>query len=68
MITVDEIPRLRTNGRFGFSFYGLSTDEKPVKTFPYNGTEKEIANGSTFVELDTMAVYMYDEENDAWKG
>ena len=45
------------------SFKGLSTDTKPTET--YNG--KEIKNGSSFFELDTFEVYMYDEENHEWK-
>lgn len=41
---------------------GLSTDEKPTVT--YKNTK--IENGSTFIEMDTGKVYMYDEENATW--
>ena len=41
---------------------GLSTDDKPTRL---NGTDK-VANGSTFVEIDTGKKYMYDAENEEW--
>lgn len=50
------------NERAKFSFYGLSTDDKPVKV--YNGIK--IANGSTFLEVDTHTVKFYDEEGAQW--
>lgn len=40
-----------------YEFYGLSTDEKPIKG---------IFNGSTFYEMDTKVIYMFDEENKVW--
>lgn len=48
--------------RAKFSFYGLSTDEKP--TGKYIGVE--IANGSTFLEVDTHSIKFYDEEGAQW--
>lgn len=41
---------------------GLSTDEKPIGT--YKG--QAIPNASTFLEMDTSTVYVYDEENEQW--
>lgn len=41
---------------------GLSTDTKPLKKI--DGVE--ITNGSTFMEMDTCSVFMYDEENHRW--
>lgn len=41
---------------------GLSSDEKPVEI--ENGT---IENGSTFIEIDTGDVYIFDAENKEWK-
>lgn len=41
---------------------GLSTDDKPITTF--KGVK--IPNASTFLEMDTSKVYMYDAENDQW--
>lgn len=41
---------------------GLSTDEKPTRI---NG--EEISNGTTFIEIDTGNIYMYDLENEEWK-
>lgn len=40
---------------------GLSTDEKPTEI---NG--KVIDNGSTFVEIDTGKVYLYDLDGETW--
>lgn len=45
-----------------FELSGLSTDTKPTGTF----AGKNIANGSTFFEMDTQNVKFYDAENDAW--
>ena len=36
--------------------YGISTDEKPLN----------VCNASTFYEMDTKKVYMFDEENKTW--
>ena len=44
------------------SFKGLSTDTKPTEDY---GNEA-IKNGSTFYEIDTGDLYMYDEENHTW--
>lgn len=41
---------------------GLSTDEKPIKI-----GEQIIENGSTFIEIDTGKIYLYDLENEQWK-
>lgn len=59
MIT-NAAPGTQNNNKI--SLEGLSTDTKPTET--YNGNP--IANGSTFLELDTKTVYYYDEENDTW--
>ncbi len=40
---------------------GLSTDEKPTEL-----NDKKIANGSTFIEMDTLKIYFYDAENEEW--
>ena len=40
---------------------GLSTDTKPTE---YNGDK--VSNGSTFYEMDTKNVYIYDAENSSW--
>ena len=36
---------------------GLSTDTKPTTDIP---------NGSSFLEMDTSNVYMWDDENKQW--
>lgn len=40
-----------------YDLRGLHDDTKP--TF-------NIGNGSTFYEIDTGALYLYDEENETW--
>ena len=37
-------------------YYGLSTDTKP----------SEVPNGSTFLEMNTGNIYIYDAANGAW--
>lgn len=41
---------------------GLSSELKPIGNFQ----DKPIKNGSTFYEIDTGDVYMYDKENARW--
>ena len=36
--------------------YGLSTDTKPTN----------VGNASTFYEMDTSTLYMFDAENQVW--
>lgn len=48
--------------RAWMELYGLSTDEKPIKKF---GTTY-IGNASTYLEMDTSKVFIYDEENHKW--
>ena len=45
-----------------FSLSGKSTDSKPTSTFD----GKKIANGSTFLEIDTKEVKFYDADTDTW--
>lgn len=40
---------------------GLSTDTKPTQI-----GENYIDNGSTFIEIDTGDIYMFDLENNEW--
>lgn len=42
---------------------GLSDDTKPTML----GTDK-VGNGSMFFEIDTQAMFFYDEETETWKG
>lgn len=41
---------------------GLSTDTKPTEI-----QNTVIDNGSTFIEIDTGKVFIYDLENEEWK-
>jgi len=49
-----------TNDRC-YDFYGLSTDVKPTVL-----GAGPIGNGSTFFEMDTSKVFMFDAENTIW--
>lgn len=41
---------------------GLSSDEKPIESID----GYRIMNGSSFLEMDTGMVLLYDEENHTW--
>ena len=42
--------------------YGLSTDSKPTDAF----LGLPVTNGSTFLEIDTSDVYIYDAVGQSW--
>ena len=44
------------DGKCACDLYGLSTDAKPV----------DVCNASTFYEMDTKKLYMFDEEHARW--
>lgn len=52
----------KTTNKAILPLVGLSTDTKPTGTFE----QYTIANGSTFLEMDTPATSYYDESTDAW--
>lgn len=62
MITLDETPKKMSGGAYEMGFTGLSTDDKPTGTYD----DKRIANGSSYLEVDTHTVYFYDEEGAQW--
>ncbi len=62
MITISETPKKMQTG-YEFSFYGMSTDVKPTLRYK----KKTIANGSSFFEIDTKELKMYDQDTNAWK-
>ena len=43
-------------GKCMSDLYGLSTDTKPLN----------VCNASTFYEMDTKKLYMFDEQNKRW--
>lgn len=45
-----------TEGKCIDDMYGLSTDEKPMN----------VCNTSTFYEMDTKKLFMFDEQNKVW--
>jgi hypothetical protein len=62
-ITKKERERIIKDGSIALvELAGLSTDEKPTEM----GTTK-IENGSTFIEMDTGKIFLYDEENEEWQ-
>ena len=44
------------SGTHNYNMVGLSTDEKPLN----------VGNASTFYEMDTKKVFMFDAENKKW--
>ena len=51
MITVSNIGNV-------YDLRGLSTDKKPLEN---------VGNGSTFLEIDTGKVFIFDKENSIWR-
>ena len=45
-----------------FDLCGLSSDPKPVPNFE----KRIIANGSSFIEMDTGLLYLFDENSQKW--
>lgn len=45
-----------TADRCPSDFIGLSTDTKPV----------DVVNASTFYEMDTKKIFLFDEQNKLW--
>ena len=52
----------RTGGSWIWEYTGLSTDTKPV----YDAELRKIPNGSTFFEMDTGDVYLFDFDTKTW--
>lgn len=48
-----------TNSYYTYDFRGTSRDDKSLIENP--------TNGSTYFEMDTCKVFMYDAENHQWK-
>ena len=63
MVTIYDVKKSDINGdgKFLVELRGLSTDDKPSTI---NGGS--IINGSSFIEIDTGDVYLYDLENEEW--
>lgn len=65
MITIYDNKKVKKqNGSIKFlvELRGLSTDSKP--TTIENGI---VENGSTFIEIDTGKLYLYDLDSEEWK-
>lgn len=62
MVTLGSRPAPWDGGGYKFEFEGLSTDSKPMGMFD----GKEIANGSTYLSIDTAEVNFYDKQNGVW--
>lgn len=64
MITIYNIKKVTKDNNIKFltELRGLSTDSKP--TTIENGI---VENGSTFIEINTGKVFMYDLVSETWK-
>lgn len=62
MITIYSQKDLDNDGKMEVELRGLSTDQKPTII-----KKATIDNGSTFIEIDTGKIYMYDLEHEQWK-
>ena len=63
MITIYNVKKsdIEGDGKFLVELRGLADDEKPTTI---NGGE--ILNGSSFIEIDTGDIYLYDGEGKEW--
>lgn len=58
--------RFTPNGKVGsMDLRGLSTDEKPT-TIGEGKYGTIVDNGSSFIEIDTGKIYLYDFDNETW--
>ena len=65
MVTIYESKNREVKGEveaINVELRGLSTDTKPTEV-----NEREVGNGSTFIEIDTGKIFFYDAENKEWK-
>lgn len=56
----------KEKGDWTLALYGLSTDTKPSVYRTPTGKTEGIPNASTFYEMDTAKLYMWDFENQQW--
>ena len=66
MITIykiDNVYKKPSGDVMAVELRGLSTDEKPTKV-----ANKDIDNGSVFIEIDTQDIYFFDGETKEWRG
>ena len=63
MITIVDKKNDAIDGTAIFELRGKSSDAKPVGFFD----SALVGNGSTFIEMDTGKVYMFDGENQGWE-
>ena len=64
MVTINKIEntKIKTDGDYIFAeLSGNSSDTKPTEI-----DDKKIDNGSTYIEVDTGKIYLYDLENQEW--
>jgi hypothetical protein len=62
MITIYSQKDKDNNTKMEVELRGLSTDEKPTTI-----KGAVVDNGSTFIEIDTGKLYMYDLEHQTWE-
>lgn len=63
MVTIIEVKNKSIDGTAVFELRGKSSDAKPIGFY----NEALVGNGSTFLEMDTGNVFMFDEENQKWE-
>ena len=49
-----------------YNFYGTSSESKPTDEDMASDNAEDIAVGSTFLEVDTGDVYLYNEDAGTW--
>ena len=61
MITIES--KVKTEDGYQIDFNGLSSDTKPTGKYD---DKYDIANGSSFFEMDTNKIHFYDGSSNSW--
>lgn len=60
------ITSISSGGNSPTTFFGLSTDTKPIEIELVRGLPHPLLNASIFYEIDTGNIYMWDAEGNSW--
>ena len=56
-----------TTDATSYTYYGKSTDSKPIAYIDSWGKEVQISNGSFYLEMDTGKVFVFDASDKVWR-
>ena len=64
MVTINKIENTKIKNDGDYIFCELSGNSEDTK--PTEIDDKKIDNGSTYIEVNTGKIYLYDLENETW--